>query len=92
MRKIKECLKENELFFEFIDKKTYGLMDYSKGTISVNLDLLIVEVVLHEYLHWRYPEWRERKIEKETDKRLARMTVREMKKYCRYICKKAVLK
>jgi len=92
MKKIRQCLKENELFFEFIDKTTYGMMDWTKEKISINLDLLIVEVFLHEYIHWRNPDWSEKKVSKETDRRLNRMTIREMKKYCRYICKKGVLK
>lgn len=92
MKKIKECLEENELFFKFIDKQTYGTLEEDKQKITINLELHIVETFTHEYLHWRFPNKGERWIEKETDRRLKKMTVKEIQKYCRYIFKKARLK
>lgn len=92
MKKIRQCLKENDLFFEFINKQTYGMMDWGKDRISINLDLLIVEVFLHEYIHWKNPDWSEKKVEKETNRRLNRMTILEMKRYCRLICKNAQIR
>ena len=91
MKRIKECLKENELFFHFIDKQTYGILNEEQQKIIINLELLVVETFLHEYLHWRHPNWKEKKVERETDKRLKRMTVKEMKKYCRFIFRKGVI-
>jgi hypothetical protein len=92
MRKIKECLKENDLFFRWIDKQTYGLIEEDKQEITINIELLILEVMIHEYLHWRFPDKKERWIEKETDRRLKKMTRKEIQKYIRYIFRKARLK
>lgn len=91
MRKIKEFLKENELFFRWINKRTYGLFEEDKQRVTINLELHILETTLHEYLHWRFPKKGERWIEKETDRRLKRMTVKEIKKYCKYIFKKGAM-
>ena len=85
MKKIKECLNEYDLFFRWIDKKTYGLLEEDKQRITINVELMVLEVFLHEYLHYRYPKWGERRVEKETIRRMNRMTVRDMAKYCRLI-------
>jgi hypothetical protein len=92
VRKIKECLKENDLFFQWINKQTYGLIEEDKQKITINIELLILEVMIHEYLHWRFPDKKERWIEKETDRRLKKMTRKEILKYVRYIFRKARLK
>jgi len=92
MKKIKECLKENDLFFQWIDKKTYGLLEEDKQKITINLELHILETFIHEYVHWRFPDKGERWVEKETERRLKKMTRKEIKKYVRYIFKKARLK
>jgi len=92
MKKIKDCLNEYDLFFRWIDKKTYGLIEEAKQVITINLDLHILETFLHEYLHWRFPDKKERWIEKETARRLKKMTRKEIRKYVRIIFRYGRLK
>jgi hypothetical protein len=92
MKKIKQCLNECELFFRWIDRRTYGIIEWDKERITINIELLIVEVFVHEYLHWRFPEKGERWIEKETNRRLERMTLKQMSKYAKIIFKHARMK
>ena len=87
MKKIKQCLQEYDLFFKWIDKRTYGIVDYGKEKIVINLELLVLETFLHEYLHWRFPEKHERWIERETNRRLERMKLKDVSKYCKLIFK-----
>ena len=92
MRKIKECLKENELFFSWINKQTYGLMEHDKQRITINIELHVLETFLHEYIHWRFPDKGERWVEKETNRRLKRMPIKDVTKYVKIIFKNGRMK
>ena len=79
---IKEFLEsgEYEIKFEWINKQTYGLIDREKQIIYLNFYLLIIETLVHEYLHYSSGSDNEKFIEKKTDKVVDRMTVKEIKK------------
>jgi hypothetical protein len=87
MKRIKECLEEYDLFFRWIDKQTYGLIEETKQVITINLELMVLEVFLHEYLHYRYPNWSERRVERETFRRIKKMPIRDINRYCHLIFK-----
>ena len=87
MKRLKECLEENELFFKWIDRNTYGIIEEEKQRITINLELLVLETFVHEYLHWRFPKWSEKRVERETERRMKRMTLKEVSRYCRVIFK-----
>jgi hypothetical protein len=92
MKKIKEFIKEVDLFFSFISKQTYGIINFEKDTVVINIDLLLVEVFIHEYIHWLHNDWSEKRVEKATTRKINRMTVMQIKQVCRFICKNAVIR
>lgn len=52
----------------------YGLCDYETGAVIVDPVPHVVEVVLHELLHRRYPSWSERRVDREGRRLVSGMT------------------
>lgn len=71
--------REYEVKFRWLDKKTEGLIEYDKELISINLQLLVVTVFVHEALHAEHPDWEEERVEEATYRQVEKMKVREIK-------------
>lgn len=88
-----ERLKKSDfrLLFRWIDKKTYGLIDFENETITVNLELFVVAVVIHELLHLEHPSWSEKMVLKTEERRVRRMSVKEIHQLARRLLKEGHL-
>ncbi|GEM_PF-5913999 len=65
---------EYEVQFKWLDKNTFGEIDYFQEKIFINLHLFLAEVYIHEMLHERFVELNEKQIKIKTDKAINRMT------------------
>ncbi len=68
-----------KLKFGWIDKSTFGRVIFDTEVITINLDLFIADVFIHERLHLQHQDWSEVRVIRETRKRIDRMTVKEIK-------------
>lgn len=55
-----------------------GLCDHDKGAVYVNPAPSVVETVLHEVLHRRYPRWGEKRVDATAKKLLRSMNSRQV--------------
>ena len=44
--------RECEVEVGFIDKETVGIMDFNTNTITLNIAVMIVNTLIHEYYHY----------------------------------------
>lgn len=53
---------------EIIDPERHveGLCDYDTAQITINPKVSVVDTLIHELLHRRYPKWTERRVRQET--------------------------
>ncbi len=65
---------EYEVQFKWLDKNTFGEIDYFQEKIFINIYLFLVEVYIHEMLHERFADLSEKQIKIKTDKAIAQMT------------------
>lgn len=65
--------------FEHID----GLCDFGSKRVYVNPRPAIVETLLHELIHRRYPAWSERRVDRAAKGLFARMTTRQVNSWYR---------
>lgn len=56
-----------------------GLCDHEKGAVYVDPAPNVVETVLHEVLHRRYPRWGERRVDRTAKQLLRSMTTRQVR-------------
>jgi len=84
---VTEFLKESDwsVMFRWISKENLGECDYKKKRISINMELELVDTLVHELLHQRFPNLTETQVKKRTLKYLRRMTVAEIKKLAKRI-------
>ena len=68
-----------DLRLRWIDKTTAAEIDYTNGIVRINLQLVLTELIAHEFLHDCFPCLSERKILRKTVKYLNRMKVSEIK-------------
>ncbi len=61
----------------------YGLCDFDSQTVYVNPKPALVETLLHELTHRRYPDWSERRVLKESKALFSRMTTRQVNDWYR---------
>jgi len=66
--------------FKWLDKHTEGELDYERQTLTINLPLFVVEVFLHEYIHFKYEKLSEREVIKKTNRKIMRMSAADIKK------------
>lgn len=77
-----DFIQSGECSFKFgwIDKNTYGLLYRDTDVIFINYHLLMAETILHEILHHTTGSDDERKINRQTNRLMKRLTVDEIKK------------
>jgi hypothetical protein len=83
MKKIDRFFEDDdyELVLGWLDKRTYGLWESDKGKVTINFELLIMEVLIHELLHVFYEEMLEKAVVKKTRAVLEAMSVKDIRKY-----------
>jgi len=59
-------------------KNIYGLCDYHRDAIFVNVKYAVVEVIVHELLHRKYPRRGEARIHKDAEQFVQSMTPKEI--------------
>jgi hypothetical protein len=81
MRTCQQFLKSGscKLQFKWVNKKTLGVMDYDRNTITLNILLMVVGVYVHEWIHHEHPDWSEERVEKSENRRMRKMTAKEIK-------------
>lgn len=71
----------------------HGVCDYAAHTVHVDPRPFVIETLLHETLHARYPSWSERRVDKEADRLLSSMSTRTLNRWWRlYQAKKRTRK
>ena len=70
---------EYDFFFGWIDKITRGQIFFDHNMIVVNIYLALAEIIVHEFIHWKYNTTNEKFVEEKTAKKLDRMTIKEIK-------------
>ena len=78
---------EYEIRFEWINKKTYGDIDFKKKVIRINIFLFVSETYIHEYLHYRGID-KEKTTEMGTEYFLKRMKVSQIKKLAKKVLRR----
>lgn len=78
-KEIMEFIEEFQVIFGWIDKKTLGLYKPEEEEVVINIYLLIMETLLHEYLHHKYPNLDEQTIELMTRAKVQALTVNDIK-------------
>jgi hypothetical protein len=62
---------------------TYGMCDYNTGAVHVDPVPYVIEVLLHELLHRRYPSWSERRVDREAFRLVSGMTRQQLQTWYR---------
>ena len=75
------------LRFRWLNKKTYGLIDFQRETITINLELFVTATAVHELAHLEKPDLSERKIIKLERARVNRMTTKDIRTLARKLLK-----
>lgn len=84
-REIMDFINGNECEIElsWINKNTYGAVNDDRDKILLNLYLIIAEVIIHEFMHCKYPSASEERIERKTNRKIKRLTVMEITEIAR---------
>ena len=80
--------KDYDILFEWINKDCLGLVDPLRGTVSINIELLLAETLIHEALHVKYPDWTEDAIEAKTIARIRSMKAGRVRKLGRELMRR----
>jgi len=65
---------------DWITKHIEGQIDFDNKLLKINVDLILVQVFLHEYAHYKYPAIKSEKvIDEKALKILRRMTKKQIK-------------
>lgn len=76
--------------FGWIDKKTFGYAEFDTNKITINVDLFLADLAIHELLHLKHQEkWGERRVLKQTKRILSRLKVSQIKALARRVRQKA---
>jgi hypothetical protein len=62
---------------------TYGMCDYNTGAVHVDPVPYVVETLLHELLHRRWPSWSERRVDREAFRLVSGMSRQQMQTWYR---------
>ena len=61
----------------------YGMCDHGTQAIVIDPAMSIVDTLLHELLHRRYPSWAETRVEKETSRLLSALRTQDVQTWYR---------
>lgn len=61
------------------NKYTLGICDYDSNEILLNVCLMLVDIMMHEYLHYRYPHLKECQVKKRTQEHIRRTSIKEIR-------------
>jgi hypothetical protein len=61
----------------------HGLCDYGTGAVHIDQRPGVVEVLIHELLHARYPSWSERRVDREAVRLLSSMSEADVARWWR---------
>lgn len=79
--------RDYDLRQRWIDKKTEAEINYLNQDIRINLDLVLTQIIAHEFLHDQYPWLSENQIIKKTYRYIDKMKVSEIKMIGRLVLK-----
>jgi hypothetical protein len=78
MSEITNFAKEYALRFAYIDKRSYACLDEEREEVVINLPLFLAACLVHEFFHYKHPDFKERKIVGKENRKLKRMSKREI--------------
>ena len=80
MNEFEYFLFESEWEFKFCwtSKKTYGTMNPQTSVVKINIRLMLIETLYHEYYHTQYPNFDEPTIEKMAQAKVQSLSVNEI--------------
>lgn len=65
------------------NEHVHGLCDYGSHTLHIDPRPAVLDTLLHEALHHRYPSWSERRVAKEATRLVCGMTDADVKRWWR---------
>ena len=79
MKDIKEFFESVDIEPGWIDKNTLGMLDNQREIVVLNIQLIVLGVLLHEFYHWKYPGiMSEETIEKMATNRINKMSIKQI--------------
>jgi len=80
MQEIIEQIKEQKYFIinKWINKNTVAEINEEQEVIILNASLLVVEAIVHEFMHSKYPSLSENAIIAKTTKKINRSSIAEI--------------
>ena len=67
-----------EFSFEWINKRTYGDINPNENKVRVNVRVMLMETLLHEFYHHKYPKADEKAVERLAQARMRRLTIQQI--------------
>jgi len=80
MKEILKFIEESDCIIvaDWIDKQTFACIFFEDFRIILNIPLLVVDSFIHEFMHYKYAYLGERTIIRKTDKKIQRLTVKQI--------------
>lgn len=80
MNEFEVFLFDSEWDFEFCwtSKKTYGTINPGKSLVKINIRLMLIETLYHEFYHTKYPSFDESAIERMAQTKVQSLSVNEI--------------
>lgn len=80
MNEFEVFLFDDEWEFQFCwtSKKTYGTINPAKSLVKINIRLMLIETLYHEFYHTKYPLLDESAIEKMAQAKVQSLSVSEI--------------
>ena len=66
-----------------VDEHVHGICDYGSHTLHIDPRPAILDTLLHEALHHRYPSWSERRVSNEAARLVCGMSTTDMRRWWR---------
>lgn len=81
LREVSDELSKGRIYEATIIDMTHhveGLCDHDTAQITINPQVSVIDTLIHELLHRRYPSWTERRVRQETRRLIGNLTNQEL--------------
>jgi riboflavin synthase len=70
--------KKIKIRFGWVGKDKYGEINHSRGIVTIGIHLMVTDILVHEFMHHKYPYLSERRIDQKARRYVKRMSVRQI--------------
>lgn len=74
--------------YGWTSKDSWAWCDLDRNEITLNIDLYLATMYLHEACHLLHPEWSERRVVVQTERLITRLKVQQIKDLARGVRRK----